>query len=83
MLEAMLDVQDVKRNVNGWQKPSEPVTERRPLTFELLPNRISSNSATFSIYRARIPGGWLIAGRPNDHLSFIPDPTHEWDGGSF
>ncbi len=76
----MPEVQEEKRSQNGWHRPVEP--DRRPLTFELLPNRIACNSATFAIYRAKIPGGWLIALRPNDHLAFIPDPQHEWDGSS-
>lgn len=33
--------------------------------------------------RAAVPGGWLV--RSMDHLhvmSFVPDPTHDWDGTS-
>ena len=71
-----------KRNLNGRHRPLDATAEKRPLSFDLLTNRICSNSATFSIYRAKIPGGWLVAVRPNDNLTFIPDPEHEWDGGS-
>ncbi|MGC9973359.1 MAG: hypothetical protein ABSE56_22515 [Bryobacteraceae bacterium] len=78
----MLELLEERRNVNGWRRPIDPMAERRPLTFELLVNRISCNSATFSIYRAKIPGGWLVAMRPHDQLTFIPDPQHQWDGGS-
>lgn len=78
----MLEVTDDKRSQNGWHRPAETSAEKRPLTFELLVNRISCNSATFSIYRAKIPGGWLVASRPHDALVFVPDPQHEWDGGS-
>lgn len=78
----MLELMEDRRNANGWRRPMDSMSERRPLTFELLLNRISCNSATFSIYRAKVPGGWLLAMRPHDQLTFIPDPHHEWDGGS-
>jgi hypothetical protein len=80
--EAMLELLEDKREERSWRRPVEPVGDRRPLTFELLLNRITCNSATFSIYRAKIHGGWLVAMRPHDQLAFIPDPQHEWDGGS-
>ncbi|MGV6826597.1 MAG: hypothetical protein ACWA5Q_06450 [bacterium] len=40
-----------------------------------------------SMYRAKIPGGWLLSVRGYDDkegggLTFIPDPNHEWDGNS-
>lgn len=78
----MLELLESKRNLNGngWHRPVDTAYEKKALTFELLPNRLSTNSATFSIYRARIPGGWLVASRPNDSLTFVPDPQHEWDG---
>jgi hypothetical protein len=33
------------------------------------------------IHRAKIPGGWLVTIR-DEGITFVPDPTHEWDGGS-
>lgn len=33
------------------------------------------------IRRARIPGGWLVTIR-DEGITFVPDPKHEWDGGS-
>ena len=38
------------------------------------------------LYRARIPGGWLV-GTPKDHdgvsnLVYVPDPDHLWDGST-
>ena len=33
------------------------------------------------IRRAKIPGGWLVAIR-DEGLTFVPDPTHQWNGGS-
>lgn len=78
----MLDLVQEKRNGNGWRRSYDDPLERRSLSFELLPNRMSSNSATFSLYRAKVPGGWLVASRPSDTVTFVPDPHHQWDGGS-
>ena len=38
-------------------------------------------------YRARVPGGWLIfiwtPGRSGlTDVTFYPDPSHVWDGGT-
>ena len=30
--------------------------------------------------RAKIPGGWLL--NISNSPTFVPDPNHEWDGGS-
>jgi hypothetical protein len=41
--------------------------------------------STFTVYRAKVPGGWLVLGDGGNGLSgvtFYPDPRHEWDGGS-
>ena len=76
----MLELLEPKRELNEWRKPSNGADRKPALLFELLPNRISSNSAAFSIYRARVPGGWLVASRPNDSITFVPDPEHLWDG---
>ena len=36
--------------------------------------------------RAKVPGGWLVISQfkigPAHGLVFLPDPKHEWDGGS-
>lgn len=37
------------------------------------------------LYRAKVPGGWLLAtsgGQGLSGVTFYPDPRHEWDGGS-
>jgi hypothetical protein len=36
------------------------------------------------IYRAKVPGGWLILfGRSMEGMiTFYPDPEHAWDGSS-
>lgn len=40
-----------------------------------------------SMARAKVPGGWLVAiGYWNEldqfSVTFLPDPTHAWDGNS-
>jgi hypothetical protein len=38
------------------------------------------------VYRARVPGGWLIFTYPEMKglygVTFYPDPNHAWDGGT-
>lgn len=52
------------------------VPDARPvLTFESL--RTSGGPA---LTRAKIPGGWLVAG--SGGVAFVPDEYHAWDGGS-
>ncbi len=79
---AQVVIPEVKPNLNGWRRSFDSMVEMRPLNFERLLTRTAGNSVTFSIYRAKILGGWLVAERPNDNLTFVPDPLHAWDGGS-
>jgi len=43
-------------------------------------------SAPRNLSRAKIPGGWLVGVESGSvrswGLTFVPDPEHEWDGGS-
>lgn len=38
----------------------------------------------FNVFRAKVPGGWLVAIQFHDGegLTFYPDPNHEWNGES-
>ena len=38
----------------------------------------------YCVYRARVPGGWLVTieGNTESSVTFVPDPDHEWDGSS-
>ena len=40
----------------------------------------------YLLERAKVPGGWLVISQfqvgPAHGLVFVPDPNHEWDGGS-
>ena len=65
-----------------WHRLRGAALDKKTLCFELLSNRTTSTSASFIIYRARIPGGWLLTVRPHDSVTFVPDPLHEWNGGS-
>lgn len=43
----------------------------------------SSGDTTVDIYRARVPGGWLVLADSGEHsITFYPDPHHQWDGSS-
>ena len=76
----MLDL--LEQDSTTWHRLREAAHERKTLCFELVANRMVSSSASLTIYRANIPGGWLVVVRPHDSLTFVPDPLHEWDGGS-
>ena len=36
------------------------------------------------VYRAKVPGGWLIRmeGLHEESITFLPDPAHKWNGSS-
>lgn len=40
----------------------------------------------YFVERAKVPGGWLVISQfkvgPAHGLVFLPDPNHEWNGGS-
>ena len=65
------------------------MTSRNPLVFEQLSTferrgpDASPSPLSEGIFRAQVPGGWLIllkADQPT--LFFYPDPNRRWDGGS-
>ena len=66
------------------------VAEDVKLTWEKL--RVSEPRYEFgnaTIYRAKVPGGWLItmfysSGHSDFGITntFMPDPDYRWDGGS-
>ncbi len=49
------------------------------MEFELLENNLSPG-IYHMLYRAKIPGGWLVLGAYG--VCFVPDPEHNWDGRS-
>lgn len=65
---------------------------------ELKWKSLDSDPQGFSVWRCKIPGGWLVmavGGNPDARdeaadsvtpnetgLAFVPDPGHKWDGSS-
>jgi hypothetical protein len=55
------------------------------LTFESIDARrvlVDNPPSATLLYRAKIPGGWLLRGGGDGPLTFVPDPDHKWDGNS-
>ena len=56
------------------------------LGTQLLPGDKWKESSPRNVSRAKIPGGWLVGIESGNvrswALAFVPDPNHEWDGGS-
>ena len=58
-------------------------TESKLLVFEKVPTKgFKLDAIGTHIRRAQIPGGWLVVLRDTGGITFVPDPKHEWDGGS-
>ena len=62
---------------------------RKPLVFEQLSiferrgAEASPSPLSEGMFRAQVPGGWLIFLKADQHtLFFYPDPHHRWGGGS-
>jgi hypothetical protein len=66
------------------------VTEKRKgnmINWQPLTDNFGSGTKefTFFFFRAKILGGWLVmmmASGANPSVTFVPDPTHQWDGKS-
>jgi hypothetical protein len=52
----------------------EPLT----VSWEL----VRSVGASFSLQRAKIPGGWLVANGSDGALTYVPDAEHKWNENS-
>ena len=47
--------------------------------WECISDRDSGKHFSFSVYRKKVPGGWLVT--VDGHgVTFYPDPEHKWDG---
>jgi hypothetical protein len=61
--------------------PEKPI-----LNLEELNARYEGKEPAKYVYRARVPGGWLIFTYPEMKglygVTFYPDPNHAWDGGT-
>ncbi|MGB7762721.1 MAG: hypothetical protein WBL61_23000 [Bryobacteraceae bacterium] len=56
------------------EQPAVPDAQEAKLKFERL------DAGGYSVARAKVPGGWLVA--CNTGMTFYPDPEHQWDGAS-
>lgn len=78
----------------GVQSPSEPMeeappesasdAEKAPEPAAVRPARLEwsqVNSSDYSVSRAAVPGGWLVA-LNGASVTFVPDPGRRWDIGS-
>jgi hypothetical protein len=61
----------------GGGKKTHPQSGGK-VQYKVIWDKLSSEVA---LRRAKIPGGWLIAGA-GDGITFLPDPAHEWNGES-
>lgn len=57
------------------------------LKWEPIPTIFPSNNSSGiyqTIYRAKVPGGWIITNTYTSMspITFYPDPDHKWDGSS-
>lgn len=54
------------------------------LKFETLVHENSEGGQIGKVYRAKVPGGWLVVVKSADFVTsfFYPDSRHEWDGSS-
>ncbi len=75
----MIGTLDERHDTAAWLRAS---STRKRLEFEIVPTHVGTTSSNLMLYRARVPGGWLVASRPSESITFIPDPLHEWDGAS-
>ena len=56
--------------------------QAKVLVFEKVPSKgFKLELVPDRIHRAKVPGGWLVTIR-DEGITFVPDPSHEWDGGS-
>jgi hypothetical protein len=55
-----------------------PAGQLLTVTWEL----VRSEGANFSMLRANIPGGWLVANETDGALVFVPDAEHRWNENS-
>lgn len=53
------------------------------LVFKKLNPEFPAGWLQQTIFRAKIPGGWLVfVWMESSTICFVPDPKHEWDGAS-
>ena len=78
-------------NDTAWRMPGESqvvAQERAGRILEWQSLVSKGTGFTVSLYRTKVPGGWLIllspssSGRSDSGVTFLPDPEYKWDGNS-
>jgi hypothetical protein len=59
---------------------AEPAPEPAPAREPRL-EWATLDSSEYKVRRAAVSGGWLVTLDGNG-VTFVPDPRHQWDGGS-
>ncbi len=66
--------------LQGLTVPAIPVEEANDQLVEW--KEMRSSGALLSVYRTKVPGGWLVYACNGYHhhggLTFYPDPAHSW-----
>lgn len=74
------------QNTVAQEKADGPSKRSAPSTLRFVP--LNAENTPYRLERAKITGGWLVTGSrggaPDSGfgLTFVPDPEHQWDGGS-
>jgi hypothetical protein len=60
----------------------KPALHFEPLEANGIPGRWVQQPVR--LFRAQVPGGWLVLneGATGHSVCFVPDPEHRWDGAS-
>ena len=73
---------------SGFTENAPPANAAQPsaaadLTWQFLQENWSADRSQ-SLYRAKVPGGWLlrVQGKAGGGITFYPDPAHKWNGAS-
>jgi hypothetical protein len=63
---------------------SQPALHFEPLEATGIPRRSFRLHHPVCLFRAKVPGGWLVLneGAIGHDLCFVPDPEHRWNGES-
>lgn len=75
------EIQGYYRPIDGGPLPAsgspspaaKTAADTRLIRWETIPSNLPTQ-------RAKVPGGWLVAA--GGGVTFLPDPSHEWEGSS-
>ncbi|MEL6105374.1 MAG: hypothetical protein AAFU85_05030 [Planctomycetota bacterium] len=73
-------------NVLSQDAQNSPNRDAASKPAKLKFESLQGQNPDWTLYRAKIPGGWLVTNQPGPNggkgLAYVPDPNHQWDGGS-